>query len=123
MRSPVLVPMLLGLVAFCVTAETMQQVSFKLGVGAAGRSGNFLRGVALQPLIWVGIALWVVESIGWVLVLQRAPLTIAYPMMTLTYAAVPVAAFSLLRERISPRQILGAALIFGGVVCVALSGL
>jgi len=54
---------------------------------------------------------------------ERARLSLAYPVMTLTYACVPVAGLILLRETMSSRQKLGAALIFAGVVCVGASGL
>lgn len=122
MTSAHLIPAALGLLAFCITAETVQQLAFKLGAGRAEAASNFFRGVVLQPLIWIGAALWAIESVAWVLVLQRAPLSMAYPVMTLTYATVPVAGLLLLKERMSARQKLGAALIFAGVVCVGASG-
>ena len=117
-----LVPAALGLLAFCIFGETVQQLSFKVGSGRAEARGGFVRGVLTEPLIWLGVAIWVVESIAWVMVLQRAPISMAYPIMTLTYAAVPLAGMLLLRERMTRRQILGAALIFGGVVLVGASG-
>lgn len=117
-----LLPAALGLLAFCIVAETIQQLSFKTGSARAEAAGRFVRGVAVQPLIWLGVGLWIVESIAWVLVLQRSPLSLAYPVMTLTYATVPLASLVLLRERLSGRQMLGAALIFGGVLAVGLAG-
>ena len=110
----------LALLAFCVAAETLQQLSFKSG---ANRTGDGGRGLALQPLIWLGVGLWVIESVAWVLVLQRTPLSLAYPIMTATYATVPLGGLLLLKEPMSGRQRLGAGLIFVGVVCVGLSGL
>jgi drug/metabolite transporter (DMT)-like permease len=112
----------LGLLAFCIAAETVQQISFKAGANRAARAQGMMPGVLLQPLIWLGLGLWVVESVAWVLVLQRSPLSLAYPMMSLTYAMVPLAGLVLLRERVSRRQGLGAALIFFGVACVAAAG-
>jgi undecaprenyl phosphate-alpha-L-ara4N flippase subunit ArnE len=117
MTAARLVPVVAGLLAFCVAAETVQQISFKRGAS----DGPSAAGLALQPLIWLGVLLWVVESIAWVLVLQRAPLSLAYPIMTLSYATVPLAGVLLLKEALSPRQLAGAALIFGGVLCVGLS--
>jgi len=122
MTAARLVPAALALLAFCIAAETLQQLSFKLGSARAEAKASFVRGVALEPLIWIGALIWVVESIAWVLVLQRAPLSMAYPVMTLTYATVPLAGLLLLRERMSRRQLAGAALIFGGVVLVGMSG-
>ena len=54
--SPILRPAL-GLLAFCVLAETAQQLSFKRGAAAAGGAGDWVTGVLRQPLIWAGIAL------------------------------------------------------------------
>jgi len=117
-----LVPAAVGLLAFCIAAETVQQLSFKVGSGRAAAAPGFVRGVLAQPLIWLGLAIWVVESVAWVLVLQRAPLSLAFPVMTATYATVPLAGFVLLRERLSRRQMAGAALIFAGVVAVGIAG-
>jgi len=122
MSAARLIPAALALLGFCVGAETVQQLSFKLGSDRAEAHPGFVRGVALQPLIWLGVLLWVVESIGWVLVLQRSPLSMAYPVMTLTYATVPLAGLVLLKERMTRRQMAGAALIFAGVVLVGISG-
>lgn len=112
----------LSLLAFCIAAETMQQLAFKAGAGRAEAASGFVRGVALQPLIWLGLVLWAVESIAWVHVLQRAPLSMAYPVMTATYATVPLAGLLLLKEKMTARQKLGALMIFGGVICVGVSG-
>jgi undecaprenyl phosphate-alpha-L-ara4N flippase subunit ArnE len=117
-----LVPAALVLLAFCIVAETIQQLSFKAGNGRAEQAASFARGVALQPLIWLGLALWVVESIAWVMVLQKTPLSLAYPVMTATYATVPLAGLLLLNERMTRRQTLGAVLIFAGVLLVGVSG-
>ncbi len=122
MNPPRLSAIALGLLAFCVFAETVQQVSFKSAANVDGEiSGSALR-FARQPLVWLGAAIWVVESIAWVQVLQRTPLSLAFPIMTLSYAAVPLAGVLLLGERLSIRQVFGAGLIFLGVVCVGFSG-
>jgi undecaprenyl phosphate-alpha-L-ara4N flippase subunit ArnE len=122
MTAPLLAPAALGLLAFCIAAETIQQVSFKSASNIHGRSQRSGPAIARQPLVWLGAAIWVVESIAWVRVLQRTPLSLAFPVMTLSYAIVPLAGVLLLQERMTPRQILGASLIFLGVVCVGMSG-
>ena len=114
--------MAVGLLAFCISAETVQQVSFKRAANDAHqtkRSGLYL---VRHPLVWLGAAIWAVESIAWVQVLERAPLSLAFPIMTASYAVVPVAGVLLLGERMSPRQFLGASLIFLGVFCVGVAG-
>ena len=122
MSAPLLGPAALGLLAFCIAAETIQQVSFKAAANAGHSASGAARSVARQPLVWLGAAIWVVESIAWVRVLQKAPLSLAFPVMTLSYAAVPLAGVLLLRERLTRRQVVGAVLIFAGAVCVGLAG-
>jgi drug/metabolite transporter (DMT)-like permease len=117
-----LAPLALALLAFCVIAETIQQLSFKAGSTRADLAPSLARGVVAQPLIWLGAMIWVVESIAWVNVLQRAPLSMAYPIMTATYATVPLAGLLLLRERMSRKQMAGAALIFAGALLVGIAG-
>jgi undecaprenyl phosphate-alpha-L-ara4N flippase subunit ArnE len=121
--SATLLPAALGLLAFCIAAETVQQLSFKVGADRAGAAAGFVRGVLGQPLIWAGVAIWAIESVAWLLVLQKTPLSLAYPVMTLSYAAVPLAGVLVLNERLSVRQLAGSALILGGVACIGLSGL
>lgn len=113
----------LGLLAFCVMAESVQQTCFKAGSNRAEAGRNPVIDALTQPLIWAGIAIWAMEVVAWIFVLQRAPLSLAYPVMTLTYIGVPLAGLLVLGEQLSRRQMAGAALVAGGVLCVALSGL
>jgi drug/metabolite transporter (DMT)-like permease len=109
------------LLAFCICAETAQQLSFKAGSTKAARAPHFARSLLRSPLILAGIALWVIESVAWVLVLRSVPLTVAYPIMVISYAAVPLSGVLVLGERMSPRQIVGAGLVVVGALCVGAS--
>lgn len=122
MSAASLLPSALALLAVCITAETAMQLSFKLGAERAEGSGAAVGVVLRQPLIWLGVLLWVVQSIAWVQVLQTSPLSRAYPVMTLTYATVPLAGLLVLREPMGRRQMFGAALIFAGVLLIGVSG-
>jgi drug/metabolite transporter (DMT)-like permease len=120
--SGALTPTALALLAFCILAEMGVQLSFKIAVDRA-ESATFTTSLPGQPLLWAGIALWSMEVAAWILVLQRTPLALAYPIMTLNFAAVPLAGALVLRERLTRRQIAGAVLVAAGVACVSLSGL
>lgn len=111
-----------ALLAFCVLAETVQQLCFKMGAARVADGAGPVRGALLQPLIWIGVAIWIVEVLAWIWVLRATPLSIAYPVMTLTYVGVPLGGVILLREKLTKRQVSGAALIAAGVACVALAG-
>jgi drug/metabolite transporter (DMT)-like permease len=111
-----------ALLALCVGAETVQQLCFKAGSNLSAPQGHPVIAALAQPFVWAGIAIWAAEVVVWIFVLQNAPLSLAYPVMTLTYVGVPLGGMLLLGERPDRRQLAGAALIAGGVLCVGLSG-
>jgi multidrug transporter EmrE-like cation transporter len=113
----------IALLSFCITAEIAREVSFKSASMKAQPQTNYALALAQQPLLWLGIVFWAVEMVAWILVLQHAALSLAYPIMTLTYAAIPLAGTLLLKERLTRGQSFGAALVATGVLCVALSEL
>ncbi len=112
-----------GLLAFCIVTEIGRELSFKAASDGAEGKPAYLAALALQPVLWLGIVFWFVEMIAWLLVLEHTPLGLAFPIMTLTYAGVPLAGTLILKERLAPMQIAGAALVAVGVTCVGLSGL
>jgi undecaprenyl phosphate-alpha-L-ara4N flippase subunit ArnE len=108
------------LLAGCIAAETAYQTCFKV-IASRAHAEQLIISVAAQPLLWITIALWSVETLAWIIVLHQAPLAIAYPIMCLTYASVPLAGAILLKEKLSGRQVAGAAFIFFGVLAVTIS--
>jgi undecaprenyl phosphate-alpha-L-ara4N flippase subunit ArnE len=110
-----------ALLAFCIALEVMRELCFKAAADDSGEGGYFAA-LARRPVLWLGLTAWAVEVVAWVAVLQRAPLTIAFPIMTVTYAAIPIAGHWLLKERLSARQSAGAALVAVGVICVGVAG-
>jgi len=74
------------------------------------------------PYVILGLAMYVVGAFIWLIVLSRANLSYAYPMVALTYVLVPLAAWLLLNEPpIPPLRWAGMALIIAGVILVAQS--
>jgi undecaprenyl phosphate-alpha-L-ara4N flippase subunit ArnE len=109
----------IALLAFCVIAEVARELCFKVAAARSDPEANgYLLRVIQKPLIWGGIVLWVFEAVAWVAVLGGVPLSVAFPIATLTYAVVPVAGVLLLRERLRGGQCLGAVLVAAGVIWI-----
>ncbi|HQR89933.1 MAG: permease [Caulobacter sp. 12-67-6] len=121
--TPTLTAVSAGLLAFCIVTEIGRELCFKAASDGAEGKPAYLAALALQPVLWLGIILWFVEMIAWLLVLEHTPLGLAFPIMTLTYAGVPLAGTLILKERLAPMQVAGAALVAVGVTCVGLTGL
>ncbi|STR43318.1 Polymyxin resistance protein PmrL [Klebsiella michiganensis] len=69
-------------------------------------------------LVWLGLALL---SLGcsmllWLSVLQSIPVSIAYPMLSLNFVWVTLAAWGIWREPVARRHWLGVGLIVVGIV-------
>lgn len=110
------------LMLFCVITDVGRELNFKAATLRADRD-RYVVSLLTHPFLWMGLVLWAVELIAWLLVLERAPLAVAFPVMALTYAGTPLAAGFLLRESLSRGQRTGALLVTVGVLVVSLSEL
>ncbi|QTF10874.1 EamA family transporter [Brenneria izadpanahii] len=69
---------------------------------------------------------WLLASLGflicgmatWLLVLQRLPVSLAYPMLSINFILVAVAARLFWREKLSSLQWIGTLLIVAGVAVI-----
>lgn len=112
----------LVLLTFVVLAEVGREVNFKAASLAADHD-RYASSLMRQPLLWCGLALWTAEVGAWLLVLTETRLAIAFPISTLSYVGVPLAAAWMLGERVTARQKAGMALVVVGVLCITLSEL
>lgn len=109
----------IALLLLCVLAEAGRELCFKVAAaGSAPAHRGYVVRVIQSPLVWGGMLLWVLETFAWVAVLGSLPLGIAFPLMALSYAAVPAAGVMFLGERLNQVQIAGAVLVMLGVGCV-----
>ena len=104
-----------------VVCDVSGQVCFKLGVGhetADEQAPSLVYKVLHSPWIALGVAVYAVEFVLWFSVLSRAQLSLAFPVMALSYVGVVLASRFILNERISMRRWAGIATIIAGVVLV-----
>jgi multidrug transporter EmrE-like cation transporter len=72
---------------------------------------------------WVGMLCYGTSLLVWLAALSKAPVSTAYPMLSLGYIVVAAASVLWLGETLSPAKVLGIALICAGVVLVSRSPL
>jgi len=80
-----------------------------------------LPSIVFNPLIWLGFAGFIGGTVFWLGVISRAPLSLAYPILALSYFVVVLEAWLFLGEQAPLQKILGVAVIVGGVILVGLS--
>ena len=74
--------------------------------------------IAGQRALWLALALLALGSsmVVWLMVLQRVPVGIAYPMLSLNFIWVTLAAKGLWHEKVARHHWLGVGLIMIGIV-------
>ena len=72
-----------------------------------------------SPSFWAGMVCYGASLCVWLAALSKAPVSTAYPMLSLGYVVVAVVSVTWLGETLSPAKMLGIALICAGVVLVS----
>jgi len=72
---------------------------------------------------WAGMLCYAASICVWLGALSKAPVSTAYPMLSLGYVVVAFASVLWLGESMSPAKVLGIALICAGVVLVSRNSL
>lgn len=77
--------------------------------------------LAVEPHILGGLCCYAVSVVVWVIALSRAPVSVAYPMLSIGYVVNAIAAWYLLGESLNPMRWAGIGAILVGVFLVARS--
>jgi multidrug transporter EmrE-like cation transporter len=72
---------------------------------------------------WTGMLCYAASVCVWVAALSKAPVSTAYPMLSLGYVVVAAVSVAWLGETLTPAKMLGIALICTGVVLVSRSSM
>jgi len=99
-------------------ASAYGHVALKIAVDARPS----LAATIASPLALSAYFAWAVSAVLWAVVLSKHSLLAANGISALRYAAVAIAAVVFLREPITARHVLGAALSLGGVLLLANKG-
>lgn len=81
---------------------------------------HLARAILLNGRVMAGIVLFALNVLAYAFALSRIRLSVAYPVMTsLGLVIVIMLSYMLMGERITTLQLVGTAMILGGVVLVA----
>lgn len=111
-----------------ILSSTTGQLFLKMGMNQIGDFSfapdallTVLPQVILNPFIWVGFIGFIGGTVFWLGVISRAPLSLAYPILAMSYFVVVIEAWLILGEALTWQLLVGVVIIFAGVVIVGLS--
>jgi len=115
-------PLLILLFGLSVICDVGGQLCFKHGVNHGGDEDlpllRFWLSSLKNPWLLSGIAIYCVEIVTWLQILERAPLSVAFPIASLNYCGILLASRFILKETVTARRWAGAVLITLGVIIV-----
>jgi len=68
--------------------------------------------------VWLGLALFGISALAWMLTLSRVPLNVAYPFNALGYLAILAASVLVLHEKANAWTLLGSGMVVCGLIVV-----
>ena len=111
-----------------VVGGAMGQIMLKKGMSSMGpltltasQFGSIIWRMATNPYVVVGLGVYALGTLFWLLALSREELSFAYPFASLSYILMLIASWQLFRENISLMRLLGTFVICVGVVLTSLS--
>jgi len=109
------------IIIISVAIGAVGQIAFKYGaMQMAENPGNTLLEKIKWPIV-LGLALYGISTVLWIMALKKVDLSYAYPMVSLGYIFVFIASYFIFNETISWLKIVGLVCIMAGVTLVAKS--
>lgn len=117
------------LLVLSVGFATAGQLTLKAAMNQVGRigtaqvedAGQTLMRAVREPKLWLGLVLFGISSIFWLVVLSRVDLSLAYPMVGLSYIVVVALAAFVLDESVPPLRWAGVLIIALGIAIIGIS--
>lgn len=100
------------------------QLVLKAGMNRIGSSmlgAGFVRQLILSPMVIIGLLVYGIGVIFWLLALSNFELSYVYPFASLSYIGIIIGSVLLFKERINALRVIGIALIIAGVLITSQS--
>jgi drug/metabolite transporter (DMT)-like permease len=118
------------IIAVAATAATAH-ILLKIGMNEVGEvnaesiktPGKLIGQLLTTPAILAAIPVYAISNIGWLVVLSRLNLSVAYPFLASLYIFLPILSMLFLSETISAQHWAGIVVIGIGVGIVLSAGL
>ena len=119
----------LGLLLVSVVFAVAGQLTLKSAMDSVGRIGRadlgslgqtFMR-AAKEPRLWLGLFLFGISAIFWLVVLSRVRLSVAYPLVGISYIVIVAFARFFLHEHVPALRWVGVLIIALGIAVIGFS--
>lgn len=118
-----------ALLASCILLGGTTQVLFKLGMNSIGALDSAEKLFSIKTLVMVlsnkyiliGLVLYAISSVLWLVGLSMLDVSLMYPLLSLAYVVTTILAFLVLNEPVHSSRWIGVVLIVIGSILVGLN--
>jgi multidrug transporter EmrE-like cation transporter len=90
-----------------------------ININSASSIGHLFAGIVKSPTVLVGLFLYAISAVLWLIVISAVDLSFAYPFIGLTYVFILLVSKFVLKEDVNPIRWIGTAIITIGVVVIS----
>jgi drug/metabolite transporter (DMT)-like permease len=117
------------MLAISVVFAVAAQFTLKAAMAEVGRigsteiaaAGDTIVRALKEPRLWLGLMLFGISALFWLVVLSRVDLSVAYPFVGLSYIIVVLFSRIFLNEHVTALRWLGVVIVAVGIAIVGLS--
>lgn len=119
----------LALLLISVCFSIAGQLALKAAMNRVGRiggaevaaAGDTIMRAAREPRLWLGLFLFGVSAVFWLVVLSRVPLSVAYPIVGVSYILIVLLGRFVLHETVPAMRWIGVFVVAAGIAIIGLS--
>lgn len=119
----------IALLLVSVVFATAGQLTLKSAMESIGRigtaqvtdAGQTVLKAAKEPRLWIGLALFGISALFWLVVLSRVDLSLAYPFVGLSYIIVVTLSRVLFHEQVPALRWVGVTVVAVGIALIGIS--
>jgi len=93
----------------------------RIGATELAAAGDTIIRTVKEPRLWLGLTLFGISALFWLVVLSRVDLSVAYPFVGLSYIIVVLFSRLFLNEQVTALRWLGVVVVAVGIAIVGLS--
>ena len=117
--------LLLISVGFAVVGQVTLKAAMnrigRIGSAEVAAAGDTVARALKEPRLWLGLTLFGISSVFWMIVLSRVPLSVAYPFVGISYIVIVLAARFALHEQVPAMRWIGVLVVAAGITIIGLS--
>lgn len=104
-----------------LTLKAAMESIGRIGSAQVSDAGQTVVRALKEPLLWIGLLLFGISALFWLVVLSRVDLSLAYPFVGLSYVVVVALARFFFHEQVPTLRWVGVTIIALGIALIGFS--